>query len=228
MFEEMTYPESVNNAFLFIASIAAVIIVGVTAVMIYFVVKYHRSRNKKAVNIPKHYGLEIFWTVAPVFLAAAMFWYGYVGYADITDPPDDAMRVTVYGQMWKWTFEYENGLRKDTLYVPLNRAVALDLKSLDVNHSFYIPTFRFKMDVLPNKDNETWFKAEDVGEFDIACAEYCGLEHSYMYSKVVVMPEAAYKAWFEEETAKMNASDTTASDTTASDTTAVEKGASVE
>lgn len=205
MFNETSYIDKVDNAFIFITAISFALLLLITFLMIFFVIKYHKSRNKKAKNIRQNIPLEIFWTVVPIFIVIAMFWYGYIGYAQLADPPDDAMNITVYGQMWQWSFEYDNGLRTDTLFVPKDTPVKLDLKSLDVNHSFYVPVFRFKTDVLPNKDNTVWFQADELGSFDIACAEYCGLKHSYMYSKVVVMEEDDYKSWLEKEVKKMNA-----------------------
>ncbi|CAG1770551.1 cytochrome c oxidase subunit II [uncultured bacterium] len=215
MFKDMSYIDKVDGAFFFIVAISAVLLIGITAVMIYFVVKYNRKRNPVAVNIPGNMKLEILWTVIPIILVMGMFWYGYVGYAEISNPPDGAMKVTVVGQMWKWTFKYENGLETDTLFVPVNTPVVLDLKSTDVNHSFYIPTFRFKRDVLPNKDNSIWFSSEQTGSFDIACAEYCGLNHWAMYTKVNVLPQTEYDAWLAERTELKNAANTVSVDTSA-------------
>lgn len=202
---ESNYVESTNFAFIFITGISLVLLVGITAVMIYFVYKYHHKRNKKATNIEGNLTLELTWTGIPVILVLGMFWYGYVGYAQLAEIPEDAMRITVFGKMWDWDFEYGNGVVTDTLYVPVEQPIALDLKSLDVNHSFYMPVYKFKMDVLPNKDNQTWFYPDEVGSWNIACAEYCGLEHSNMYTKVVVMPQDEYDAWFAEKTAEMEA-----------------------
>jgi cytochrome c oxidase subunit 2 len=97
--------------------------------------------------------------------------------------------------MWKWSFKYENGTTTDTLYIPVNRPIKLNLNSIDVNHALFIPAFRVKKDVLPGQDRFAWFESNEVGSYNIMCAEYCGLNHSYMYSKVVVMPESEFKVW---------------------------------
>jgi cytochrome c oxidase subunit 2 len=97
--------------------------------------------------------------------------------------------------MWKWTFQYEDGKTTDTLYVPVNKPIKLILNSNDVNHSFFIPAFRLKKDVFPNRERIAWFIAEQTGSYNIACAEYCGLNHSYMYSKIIVLPEEEFKNW---------------------------------
>lgn len=204
MFSASNYIDKVDNAFIFIVAISFAFLVLITFLMIFFVIKYNRKRHKKAVNIEGNLTLEIVWTVIPVILSLGMFWYGWVGYVDLSNPPDNAMLVQVTGQMWKWGFEYENGIKTDTLYVPVSKPVKLNLVSVDVNHSFFVPAFRFKKDVLPNRDNMVWFQSDEVGSYDIACAEYCGLHHAYMYSKVVVMPEGEYNAWVEEQLKKLN------------------------
>jgi cytochrome c oxidase subunit 2 len=112
--------------------------------------------------------------------------------------PADAIPVKAYGQMWSWSFEYSNGKKSAELVVPLNKPVKLDLISKDVNHSLYIPAFRIKEDVIPGRNNYMWFKALQEGEYDIFCSEYCGERHSYMLSKVRVIPEAEYLAWLEK------------------------------
>ncbi|MCK9212065.1 MAG: cytochrome c oxidase subunit II [Ignavibacteriaceae bacterium] len=200
--------ELVNGAFWFIVSISFILLSFITFLMIYFVFKYNRKKGKKAVNIHGNTKLEIIWTVIPVILVMAMFWYGWIGYRDLKNPPKDAMIIKVTAQMWKWTFEYDNGVKTDSLYVPVNKAIEVNLHSLDVNHSFFIPAFRFKRDVMPNRNNSIWFLPATVGKYDIACAEYCGLNHSAMYSKVIVLPKQEYDAWMKNELAKKNASST--------------------
>jgi cytochrome c oxidase subunit 2 len=106
------------------------------------------------------------------------------------------MRIKVTAQMWSWRFEYANGKNEDTLYVPVNKAVALDMVSLDVIHSLYIPAFRIKTDVVPGKDNSMWFKSLVVGSYDLFCAEYCGLRHSYMGTVVKVVDQQTFDAWY--------------------------------
>src|SRR5690606_6627702 len=85
----------------------------------------------------------------------------------------------------------------DTLYVPLKKPVLLNLKSLDVNHAFFVPAFRIKKDVYASRPTQVWFEAEEEGSYDIACAEYCGLRHSYMYTRVVVLPENDFNTWLQ-------------------------------
>ena len=189
------FVESVDFVFLLAIGISVFFLVLITTLMIVFVIKYNRKRNPKAVNVHSNTALEVIWTLIPTILVLILFWYGWVGYKEMVDIPEDAMTVEVTAQMWLWQFKYETGKVTDSLYVPRGKPVKLILTSNDVNHSFFIPAFRVKKDVFPGTQRTTWFIANNVGEYDIACAEYCGLNHSYMYSKIIVMPETEFKNW---------------------------------
>jgi cytochrome c oxidase subunit 2 len=191
------FVESVDLAFWVVMVISVFFLVVITFMMVYFVIKYDKKRNPKAKNIHGNITLEVTWTVIPTILTLVMFWYGWVGYKYMSDVPEDAMPIEVTAQMWKWSFKYQNGVQSDTLYVPLNKDVRLNLNSLDVNHSFFIPAFRVKKDVIPNKKNYVWFNASEPGSYDIACTEYCGLNHWNMYTKVVVIPEQNFNFWLD-------------------------------
>lgn len=205
MFSASNYVDKVDFAFIFITAISFALLILITVLMIYFVFKYNRKKGVKPVNIHGNTALEVVWTAIPVLLVIPMFYFGWVGFVEGNTPPQDAMTVKATAQMWKWTFEYPNGLKTDTMYVPQNRPIKVDLHSMDVNHAFFVPAFRIKRDVVPNRTNMVWFTSEKTGSFDIACAEYCGLNHAYMYSKVVVMKESEYADWLKIQTDKMNA-----------------------
>jgi cytochrome c oxidase subunit 2 len=189
------FVNSVDGTFLFTLIVSIFFLVLITFLMIFFVIKYNRKRNPKGTNIHGNMGLEIAWTGIPTILVLIMFWYGWQGYKEMVSVPEDAMPINVTAQMWKWSFKYEDGKITDTLYVPVNKPIKLILHSNDVNHSFFIPAFRLKKDVFPNRERVAWFIAEQTGEYNIACAEYCGLNHSYMYSKIIVLPEEEFKNW---------------------------------
>lgn len=189
------FVDGVDTAFMVIFGISLFFLIGITAVMIYFVFRYHKSRNPKATQIAGSNALEITWTIIPLILVMVMFYYGYKGYAVMREVPDDAMQVKVTAYMWDWDFQYENGKVSKDLYVPINKAVKLNLVSLDVIHSLYISAFRVKEDVVPGRANYMWFIAQKEGNYDILCAEYCGLRHSYMEAKVIVMPEQNFNTW---------------------------------
>lgn len=190
------FVEGVDLAFAVITGISLFFLVGITFAMIYFVIKFNKKRHPIAKNVKESKGLEIIWTVVPTLLVLVMFYYGWVGYAPMRDFPDDAIQVKATGRMWSWSFEYENGKISPTLIVPINKAVTLNLYSPDVLHSLYIPAFRVKEDVVPGVNNKMWFEANILGEYDIMCAEYCGDRHSYMLSKVEVLSQEEYDAWY--------------------------------
>ena len=189
------FAHDVDAVFLFTLIVSVFFLVLITGLMIYFVIRYNRKRNPKATNVHGNVGLEIAWTVIPTILVLIMFWWGWKGYSDMSDVPEDALSIDVNAQMWKWDFKYANGKVADSLYVPVNTPIKLKLISLDVNHAFYIPAFRIKKDVYPNQSRVVWFESDEIGEFDIACAEYCGLNHSYMYNKVKVVSEEKFNHW---------------------------------
>lgn len=191
------FVKSVDFAFFFIIAVSVFFLVLITFLMIYFVFRYNRKRNPKARNIHGNVPLEILWTVVPTILVLFMFYFGWVGYKQMSNIPKDAMVVDVTAQMWKFGFKYANGRTSDTLYVPINKPVKVVLTSLDVNHAFYIPAFRIKKDVIPGRQNTAWFTATEEGTYTIFCAEYCGLNHSYMYTEVVAMPESKFNAWLQ-------------------------------
>jgi cytochrome c oxidase subunit 2 len=189
------FVQGVDLTFIIILGISVFFLIGITAVMIYFVFRYSRKRNPKATNIEGNTKLEILWTAIPLVLVLIMFYFGWLGYSPMRKVPEGAIPVRATGQMWSWSFEYPNGKKSAELVVPLNKPVRLDLFSLDVLHSLYIPAFRIKEDVVPGKNNYMWFIAQIEGEYDLFCAEYCGDRHSYMLSKVKVLPESDYNNW---------------------------------
>ena len=164
MFDDVSnFVNSVDGTFLFTLIVSVFFLVLITFLMIFFVIKYNRKRNPKGTNIHGNMGLEIAWTGIPTILVLIMFWYGWQGYMEMVNVPEDAMPVKVTAQMWNWSFQYEDGKTTDTLYVPVNKPIKLILNSNDVNHSFFIPAFRVKKDVFPNRERVTWFIAEETG-----------------------------------------------------------------
>lgn len=194
----------VNGPMLFITVVSVVFLIGITVTMVYFAFRYSRKRNPKAEEIHGHEMLEIVWTVIPTVLAFGMFWYGWVGYEFMKTPPDDAMAVEVTGRMWSWSHKYENGIETPELYIPVDKPVRLNLHSSDVIHSYYIPAFKVKQDVVPGlNDFFLWFSANQVGVYDVLCAEFCGTNHSAMLTKIHVLEQNEYDAWYESEGAKV-------------------------
>ncbi len=191
-----TFVQGVDTAFIVILGISLFFLVTITAAMIYFVVRYNRKRNPKPKDVKDNTRLEILWTAIPTLLVIVMFWYGWIGYTPMRRIPEGALTIKATGRMWSWNFEYENGKQSEFLVVPVGKPVKLQLYSPDVLHSLYIPAFRIKEDVVPGINNVMWFQSDKPGEYDILCAEYCGLRHSYMLSKVIVKPLEEYLAWY--------------------------------
>ena len=199
--EASNFVAGVDRAFIFILGVSAFFLIGLTILMIVFIYKYRKDRHPRAIQNEGNNRLEMIWTAVPLILVLVMFYFGWMGWRPMKNPPDEARHVKAIARMWNFTFEYENGKMTDTLYVPINEPVILDLVALDVLHSLYIPAFRVKEDMVPGQDKVMWFIPGTVGEFDLFCTEYCGLEHSYMYTGVKVMPKEAFDAWLSDSTA---------------------------
>jgi len=190
-----SYAGLVDKAFIFILGTSVLLLVAVTAVMIWFIVRYRRDKNPNPAQIEGSTTLETIWTVLPTILVLVMFYYGWAGFKVMRTIPDGAEQVTVIARKWSWLFEYENGKQSEVLMAPVGRPVALNLTSQDVIHSFFVPSFRLKEDCMPGRSNHAWFEAIRPGEFDILCAEYCGDQHSAMLSKVVAVQPDSFDAW---------------------------------
>jgi len=199
--------EAVDRAFIFIFSISFIFTIGITALMIYIVIHFSRKKGKSAQQFSGNTKLEIFWTVIPLIIVLAMFYYGTIAFTPMREVPKDAMQVKAIGRMWAWSFDYGNGKVSNDLVVPLNRNVKMNLVSADVNHSLFIPAFRVKEDVIPGYDNYLWFKPISKGTYDIFCAEYCGLAHSGMLAKAIVVDSLYFEKWLAELKATGNAPD---------------------
>lgn len=181
-----------------ILAIAIFFIIGITTFMIWTVIRYNRKKNRPARQFTGSVTLEIIWTGIPLLLVLLIFVYGWKGYAPMRKVPADAMKVTAIGRMWEWSFDYGNGKLSKILVIPVNKAVRLDLHSVDVNHGMFIPAFRVKEDVVPGYKNYLWFIPKYKGEYDVLCSDYCGLQHSGMNTKARVVAPDDFNKWLEE------------------------------
>ena len=140
--------------------------------------------------------LEALWSVVPLGIGLAIFVWGAYLYFIIVTPPAAAMEVYVVGKQWMWKIQHPTGQQEiNELHVPVNRPVRLTMTSEDVIHSFYVPAFRIKADVVPGKYTSAWFEATKTGEYHLFCAEYCGTSHAVMGGRIVVMEPAEYERW---------------------------------
>lgn len=199
--------EAVDRAFIFIFTISFIFTIGITALMIYIVIHFSRKKGKVPMQFKGNTKLEIIWTIIPLIIVMMMFYYGTIGFKPMREVPKNAMQVKVIGKMWEWRFDYGNGKISKDLVVPYNRNVKLNLFSEDVNHGLFIPAFRVKEDVIPGYNNYLWFRPIVKGEFDIFCTDYCGLAHSGMVAKAIVVDSLDYEKWFTELKATGNIPD---------------------
>jgi len=167
------------------------------AVVFFFAIKYRR-KHEDEIPRPIHGSLvlEITWSIIPFIVMLSFFWWGaQIFFANAT-PPSNAMDIYVVGKQWMWKIQYPGGQREiNELHVPVNHPVKITLASEDVIHSFFIPAFRIKHDVVPGRYDNMWFTATKPGRYHIFCAEYCGTEHSGMVGWVTVMTENDFENW---------------------------------
>ena len=189
---------TVDMVMFYIVGISVVLLIGITITMIYFVFKYNRKKGHEPKDIHGNVLLEIVWIAIPTLLVLSMFYFGYEGFSNMREIPENAMEVRVTARMWEWQFDYENGKRSDTLYVPVGQPVKLLMQSVDVNHSLYIPAFRVKEDVIAGAKTYLSFTADEVGVYEIACAEFCGLKHSMMYTAVKAISRSDFDKWLND------------------------------
>jgi cytochrome c oxidase subunit II len=188
--------DKVDSVFVFIFALSVLFLVGITATMVAFVIRYSHRRHPQPVNIEGHTALEIAWTVIPLVLFLGMFVYGWTNFEYMRSAPRDAMVIEVNARQWSWSFKYPNGRVTPDLYLALDRPVKLLLHSADVIHGFYVPAFRVKSDVVPGKTNYVWFAPQMLGAYDVECTVICGVDHAHMLAKVQVVPETAFKEWY--------------------------------
>lgn len=150
--------------------------------------------------------MEITWSVIPTIVVIGLFYVGFVVYQELMIPPRETFKVNVVGQRWFWQFKYvQSGLDDaNELHVPANTPVEVTITSTDVLHSFYIPALRTKKDAVPGRYSKLWFQARSfsnqVEEYNIFCAEYCGTSHSEMYAKLYVHPTMeSFQEWVKKK-----------------------------
>jgi len=192
-----TIAGDVDRLFLFLCAVSIFFSALIAITLITFAVKYRRrSEQDRPAEIEGSLVLELTWSVIPFLLTVVMFVWGAQVFFHMNRTPDDAMTVSVVGKRWMWKLQHPTGQREiNELHIPVGRPVQLTLTSEDTIHSFFVPAFRMKKDVVPGRYNTAWFKATKVGTYHLFCAEYCGTEHSRMTGRIVVMEPDAYQTW---------------------------------
>jgi cytochrome c oxidase subunit II len=186
----------VDALFIFLVILSSLVTVAIFAAIVLFAVQYRRRRGVLAEQIEGSTALEVTWSVIPLFIFFVIFMWGALIYFRERTPPRGATEVYVVAKQWMWKLQHEEGQREiNELHVPVGRDVKMILTSQDVIHSFYVPAFRIKQDVLPGRYTTAWFRATKAGTYHLFCAEYCGSQHSGMIGQVVVLEPAQYQAW---------------------------------
>jgi cytochrome c oxidase subunit 2 len=187
----------VDAIYFFMVAVTAFFSLLIAALVVVFAIKFRRRHeNEIGVAIHGSIALELLWSFIPLAIAMVMFAWGAKVFFDLYRPPAGAMEIFVVGKQWMWKAQHADGMREiNELHVPIGRPVKLIMGSEDVIHSYYIPAFRVKADVIPGRYNSLWFTATKPGRYHLFCAEYCGTKHSGMIGYVTAMEPADYQAW---------------------------------
>ena len=191
----------VNNLFIAELAVCFLILLMVFGLMLSFTIRYRSGSTASRLHpIAKTWHWEIGWTVGSLIAFLVLFIWGAAIYIWLYQSPPGDIEIYVVGKQWMWKMQHPGGQREiDTLHVPIGKTIRLVLASQDVVHSFFIPDFRIKHDVVPGTLETVWFKPIKTGRFAIECSEFCGDAHAHMKGEVVVMEPAAYAQWLTEQ-----------------------------
>ena len=194
-----TVAGDVDALFYFVLVTSTILFVGVIATMIFFSWRYRRrSTDDRPEPVKENKIVEASWIVVPTILVAVVFVWGFKVFLELGIAPPNSYEVNVTARKWSWTFTYPNGVVSADLHVPVNRPIKLRMSSEDVIHSFFVPAFRVKADVLQGRYTYAWFEANRQDTFIVACTEYCGTSHSDMHSRVIVQSQDDFDNWLVE------------------------------
>jgi cytochrome c oxidase subunit II len=189
----------VDSLFYILLGVAVFFFVLIVTIMTVFVIVFRRREGVEPSQSPSHNNaLEFVWTAIPILIVCFIFYRGVTGYMDLRTSPRQAYEIRVVARQWLWMFEYANGHKDEQLHVPVDEPVKLVMRSEDVIHGFYVPDFRVQMDVVPGRYTTIWFRAKEPGEHNLFCSQYCGTNHSDMFTKVVVHSPGEFEKWLNE------------------------------
>ena len=189
--------------FLLAMTMVGVLLVG--ALLVTFSIRYRRERHPVAIHIEGSTLLEATWTIIPLAIFLICFVWGALLYFRIYSPPVNAMNIYVVGKQWMWKAEHPGGQHEiNALHVPTGRPIQLTMISQDVFHSFSVPDFRVKREVIPGRYSTVWFNATEPGTYHLFCTQYCGTQHSGMIGQVTVLTPEDYDKWTQESTSGMS------------------------
>jgi cytochrome c oxidase subunit 2 len=177
----------------------------VALLLLTFCLRYRREKSPVATQVEGSTLLEATWTIIPLAIFLLVFVWGALLYFRIYDPPTNAMNIYIVGKQWMWKAEHPGGQHEiNALHVPTGRPVQLTMISQDVFHSFSIPDFRVKREVIPGRYSTVWFEATEPGTYHLFCTQYCGTLHSMMIGEVTVLTPDDYKKWLDQSTSGMS------------------------
>ena len=201
--EASTFAPRTDAVFVALLALSVFMTLAVACLILYFCIRYRRgSQARHGGRISQVIDLEFEagWSLAPLFIFVFLFAWAAGQQFSMFYPPRDALEISVVGKQWMWKTEHPGGQREiNALHVPVGRPVKLDMVSQDTIHSFYVPAFRVKRDVVPGRDNVMWFEAKEPGDYHLFCAEFCGTDHSRMVGTVTAMPPEDYARWLDAQ-----------------------------
>ena len=207
-----TYAQAIDEVFYIIYIITGLAFLLVTVLMFWFLLQYKARPGRRAHYSHGNVALELIWTIVPTLVFLGIFFYSQSTWSIIKYPtefPEADVEIRVVAKQFAWEFHYpgpdgefdtdDDRMFDGEMYVPVNKVIGLQLRGADVIHSFFVPEFRLKQDILPRRDIPAWFNATKTGRFETPCAELCGPGHSGMKGWVNVYDEAEYEAWVAEQ-----------------------------
>ena len=207
-----SYAADLDRIFYVILAITGLVFVGVQVALVTFLIRYRGREGRRASYIEGSTKAEVVWTVIPALIIVGIAVASQTVWSKVKDPnrfPADALEVSVEARQFAWAITYpgsdgqlgtaDDYIRYNEMHVPLNRPVVFNLTSADVVHSFFVPAFRIKQDAVPGLNVRAWFEATEVGEYEIACAELCGVAHGLMKGKIIVLRQDEFDSWLAEQ-----------------------------
>ena len=203
----------IDAVFFVLMAITVFFTVLIGFLVIYFAIRYRKGAQVDRTHaLSTSFALEAAWIGIPLVIVLGIFAIGTQVFFEMFNPPKDATPIYVIGKQWMWKVQHPQGRSEiNEIHLPAGRPVRLIMTSQDVIHSFYVPAFRMKQDVLPGRLTSEWFEPMKVGRYHLFCAEYCGTEHSKMGGWAVVMEPTDYERWLKgvtnDETGSPGSSD---------------------
>jgi len=203
--EASTIAPYADALYFFLLTITVIGLVLVATLVFGFSIRYRKANHPVAIQVEGSTLLEATWTIIPLALFLVVFVWGALLYFRIYTPPANSMNIYVVGKQWMWKAEHPGGQHEiNALHVPTGRPIQLTMISQDVFHSFSIPDFRVKREVIPGRYTTVWFEATTPGTYHIFCTQYCGTNHSVMIGEVTVLTPEDYQRWTQGSTSGMS------------------------